>query len=196
MKKLSPMTAKPIFIAGLVTCLMLLLNACATFRKPETINEAPVHERALIKETGGIRASVAVVGDEEARQIFGINLARTKIQAVWVKIENNIDRPLVLLPTAIDPEYFAPLEVAFAYHKFLATDANATLAGPTGVVWTCVRTPSARSPLLPQPQQYVAPPLPTPQVLKPPAETDSSPSVPATTTGAKALVCVASPIWP
>jgi hypothetical protein len=121
------MTERPIFIAGLVTCLLLFLNACATFKKPETINEAPVHERALTKATGGIRASVAVVGDEEARQIFGINLARKKIQAVWVEIENNIDRPLVLLPTAIDPEYFAPLEVAFAYHKFLATDANATL---------------------------------------------------------------------
>jgi hypothetical protein len=32
-----------------------------------------------------------------------------------------------LLPTAIDPDYFAPLEVAFAYHKFLAHDANAAL---------------------------------------------------------------------
>jgi hypothetical protein len=121
------MTAKPIFVAGLVTCLLLFLNACATFKKPETINEAPVHERVLTKETGGIRASVAVVGDGEARQIFGINLARKKIQAVWVEIENNIDRPLVLLPTAIDPNYFAPLEVAFAYHKAFATDANAAL---------------------------------------------------------------------
>jgi hypothetical protein len=46
---------------------------------------------------------------------------------VWVEIENNIDRPLVLLPTAIDPDYFAPLEVSFAYHKALAADANAAL---------------------------------------------------------------------
>ena len=46
---------------------------------------------------------------------------------MWLEIENNTDRPLILLPTAIDPEYFAPLEVAFAYHKSFAADANAAL---------------------------------------------------------------------
>ena len=107
--------------------LALHMNACATFEKPATINEAPIFERALTKEDKGIRVSTSVLGDEEARQIFGINLARKKIQAVWLEVENNIDRPLILLPIAIDPEYFAPLEVAFAYHKSLATDANAAL---------------------------------------------------------------------
>jgi hypothetical protein len=112
---------------GLMICLVLFMNACATFKKPAAINEAPIHERALTKENSGIRVSAAVVGDQEARQIFGIDLTRKKIQAVWLEVENNADRPLVLLPTAIDPEYFAPLEVAFAYHKSFAADANAAL---------------------------------------------------------------------
>jgi len=103
------------------------MNACATFKKPATLKEAPIHERALTKEENGIRVSASVLGDDEARQIFGIDLSRKKIQAVWVEIENNIDRPLVLLPTAMDPNYFAPLEVSFAYHKALAADANAAL---------------------------------------------------------------------
>jgi hypothetical protein len=114
-------------IAGLMIGLVLFMNACATFKKPATINEAPIHERALTKEGNDIRVSAAVVGDQEARQIFGIDLARKKIQAVWLEVENNADRPLVLLPTAIDPDYFAPLEVAFAYHKAFAADANAAL---------------------------------------------------------------------
>jgi hypothetical protein len=114
-------------IVGSLICLALFMNACATFKKPATINEGPVHERALTKEGNGIRASAAVVGDQEARQIFGIDLARKNIQAIWLKIENSTDRPILLLPTAIDPEYFAPLEVAFAYHKSFATDANAAL---------------------------------------------------------------------
>ena len=114
-------------IVGPLICLALFMNACATFKKPATINEGPVHERALTKEGNGIRASAAVVGDQEARQIFGINLARKKIQAVWLEVENNAGRPLVLLPIAIDPNYFAPLEVAFAYHKAFAADANAAL---------------------------------------------------------------------
>ena len=120
MKKQSLIISSAIF-------LVLFMNACATFKKPATINEAPLLERALTKEDNGIRVSTSVLGDEEARQIFGIDLARKKIQAVWIEVENNADRPLILLPTAIDPEYFAPLEVSFTYHKALAADANAAL---------------------------------------------------------------------
>jgi hypothetical protein len=126
-KKLHSQINKRSIIIGLIICLVLSMNACATFKKPATLNEAPIHERALTKEENGIRVSASVLGDDEARQIFGIDLSRKKIQAVWVEIENNIDRPLVLLPTAMDPDYFAPLEVSFAYHKALAADANAAL---------------------------------------------------------------------
>jgi hypothetical protein len=120
------MAKRPIMVGALI-CLALFVNACATFKKPATINEAPILERALTKEENGIRVSTSVLGDDEARQIFGINLGRKKIQAVWIEVENNIDRPIILLPTAIDPEYFTPLEVAFAYHKAFAADANAAL---------------------------------------------------------------------
>ena len=127
MKKLHSRIKKRSLIVGSLICLALYMNACATFKKPATINEAPIHERALTKERNGIRVSAAVVGDQEARQIFGIDLTRKKIQAVWLAIENHAGRPLVLLPTAIDREYFAPLEVAFAFHKAFAADANAAL---------------------------------------------------------------------
>jgi len=126
-KKMHSILIKQSIIVGSSIFLALFMNACATFKKPDTINESPVHERALTKASNGIRASAAVLGDQEARQIFGIDLARKKIQAVWIEIENNTDRPLVLLPSAIDPEYFAPLEVAFAYHISFAADANAAL---------------------------------------------------------------------
>jgi hypothetical protein len=114
-------------MVGSLICLALFMNACATFKKPATINEAPIFERALTKEDNGIRVSTSVLDDEEARQIFGIDLARKKIQAVWIEVENDIDRPLILLPTAIDPDYFAPLEVSFAYHTAFAADANEAL---------------------------------------------------------------------
>ena len=127
MKKLHSIIKKRSFIVGSLICLALFMNACATFKKPATINEAPVHERALTKESMGIRVSASVVGDEEAQQIFGIDLARKKIQAVWVEVENNTDRSIYLLPIPIDPEYFAPLEVSFFYHKAFATDANTAL---------------------------------------------------------------------
>jgi hypothetical protein len=126
-KKLYSKMKNRLLIIVSMICIALLVNACATFKKPATINEAPIQERALTKEANGIRASAAVVGDQEARQIFGIDLTRKKIQAVWIEIENNSDRPIVLLPTTIDPEYIPPLEVAFAYHKAFAADGNAAL---------------------------------------------------------------------
>ncbi len=120
-------TRSRLFIIALMICLTLFVGACATFDKPVTTINEQVHERALTKESSGVRVSAVVVGTEEAREIFGIDLFQKNIQAVWLEIENSADRPLILLPTAMDPEYFAPLEVAYAYHKTLAADANAAL---------------------------------------------------------------------
>jgi hypothetical protein len=103
------------------------VGAYATFEKPAITIDSQVRERALTKENNGIRVSAAVVGTQEERKIFGIDLLQKNVQAVWLKIENNSDHPLILLPTAMDPEYFAPLEVAYAYHKTLASDANAAI---------------------------------------------------------------------
>jgi len=114
-------------VVGVAICLALLVNACATFKKPAAVNEAPIQGRAQTKEANGIRVSTALVGDEQARQIFGIDLSKKDIQALWLAIENNTDQPILLLPTAIDPDYYAPLEVAFAYHKAFASDANKML---------------------------------------------------------------------
>ena len=118
---------KRLFAVGVAIYLALLVNACATFKKPATVNEAPIQGRAQTKEANGIRVSTALVGDEEARQLFGIDLSKKNIQALWLAIENNAKQPLILLPTAIDPEYYTPLEVAFAYHKAFSSGANAAL---------------------------------------------------------------------
>ena len=120
-------TVSRLFIIGLTIFLSLFVVACATFEKPATTINSQVRERALTKESSGIRVSAAVVGTKEERKIFGIDLSQKNIQAVWLEIENNADRALILSPMALDPEYFAPLEVAYAYHRTLAADANAAL---------------------------------------------------------------------
>ena len=127
MQKIQFTKIKRLAVIGVAICLALLVNACATFKKPAAVSEAPMQDRAQTKEANGIRVSTALVGDDEARQIFGIDLSKKDIQALWLAIENNSDRPLVLLPTAIDPEYYAPLEVAFAYHKSFAGVSNKAL---------------------------------------------------------------------
>jgi len=120
-------TMQRLFVVVVSIGFLLFVGACATFTKPAAVDEALIRQRALTKEANGIRVSIALVGDEEAQQVFGINLSKKVIQALWLEIENNSDRPLLLLPTAIDPEYYAPLEVAFAYHQFFAGAANNAL---------------------------------------------------------------------
>ena len=115
------------FAVSLTICLALFMGACATFKKPATTINSQVRERALKKESSGILVSAAVVATEEEKAIFGIDLSQKNIQAVWLEIENNADRPLILLPIALDPEYFAPMEVAYAYHKTFAAAANAAM---------------------------------------------------------------------
>jgi len=115
------------FIACLIVGLMIVTDACTTWIQPTGISEAPIKARAQTEAKNGIRVSAAIVGDNEARQIFGVDLAANKIQAIWLEIDNNSDQPLVFLPTSIDPDNFAPLEVAFAFHKFNAEESNMAL---------------------------------------------------------------------
>lgn len=65
------------------------------------------------REDGPIRVSVAVPGREESERIFGIDLYDQGIQPVWLQVENSGDRLARYAPVSTDPEYFAPLEVAY-----------------------------------------------------------------------------------
>ena len=118
---------KKSLIISFLLCVVLLMNACATFKKPSIVDHDPVASRALTKSSHGIRASVAIAADDEAGKIFGVDLARENIQAVWLEIENKTGEPVILLPTAIDPDYFSPLEVAYIFHSSFASDSNAEL---------------------------------------------------------------------
>lgn len=94
---------------------------------PPSCDCAALRARASTKAADGIRVSGALLSAEESRAIFGIDLAQRDVQAVWVEVVNHADRRLVFLPSSVDPEYFAPLEVAFAYHRMFSDAANAGL---------------------------------------------------------------------
>ena len=111
-----------------VLCLVMLLGACGTpFRQPDTFDEAVLRNRAKTVAAEGVRVSAMVPSPEESRTIFGIDLEKKGIQPLWLEIENDTDGTLLFLPTGLDPWYFSPLEVSFAYHKRFSDDANAQL---------------------------------------------------------------------
>jgi hypothetical protein len=109
--------------AGLLIGLLMLISACASAPpiQPRDSDYAPaLRERAVSKVDGSIRASATIPTREESRSIFGIDLKARDILPLWVEIENGSDQPFFFLPTGVDPEYFAPLEVAFLYKGSVA----------------------------------------------------------------------------
>ena len=123
------MIPRPCALHGsLVLCVALLMGACATtFERPAPVDDAVLRERAQTVVEDGIRVSTVVPSVEESKAIFGVDLAARRIQPVWLEIENNTERAVHFLPTGLDPEYFSPLEVAFAYRSGLPDDAKAQL---------------------------------------------------------------------
>jgi hypothetical protein len=106
---------------------LVFIGACVTYEIPATVREKPAAEKIQAKEEDGVRTSIAILADEEAKEIFGIDLSKKEIQALWLSIENNTDVSLLFLPTATDPDYYPPLEVAYAYHKSFSGGANQKL---------------------------------------------------------------------
>jgi hypothetical protein len=73
---------------------------------------------------GPVRVSTAVPGREETERIFGIDLYDQGIQPVWLQIENTGDSLARYAPVSTDPEYFAPLEVAYINRRGYSEEAR------------------------------------------------------------------------
>lgn len=115
--------------AALVVGLTVLTVGCASsFDKPERIDDRFLRERAISRSEDGIRVSAAIPTTEEAQSIFGVNLSEKGIQPLWLEIQNDVNRPVLFLPTGLDPEYFAPLEAAFLFKDSFTDQGNAALA--------------------------------------------------------------------
>jgi len=69
-------------------------------------------QRAESQTKDGVTASVVVLTADEAKAAFDCKLYKKKIQPVWLEITNNTEHEMLFMPRSIDPQYFAPLEVA------------------------------------------------------------------------------------
>lgn len=96
---------------------------CASF-KPAPDSYQPQLQRSVSRTNGPIVASVAVLGSKEASRMFDLPLHKKKIQAVWVRVENASTNSYYFLPASLDPDYYAPGEVAYMFRKFLQFKRN------------------------------------------------------------------------
>ena len=115
--------------ALLALLLAILAGGCATgtFERPTGFDDGALRARAEIATKEGLRVSAAVPSHDEIDAIFGFDLASKGIQPVWIEIENDTDRRLHFLRTGLDPEYFAPREVAFLFYGSLSDEGRRQL---------------------------------------------------------------------
>jgi len=112
---------------GALFCLTSLAPACATFQPTASLQELNLGARLQAESKRDLRVAVALPSGAEANALFGIDLASRGIQPVWLEIENRSQRPFWFLPTGLDPEYFSPLEVTFAFHGAFSGETNAAM---------------------------------------------------------------------
>lgn len=61
-----------------------------------------------------MRVSVAVLSNAEAKSALGVDLGSRWLQAIWIEVENRDQAPYWVLMPSLDPNYYAPDEVAYA----------------------------------------------------------------------------------
>ena len=99
-----------IFLAILTLALAGCGGKAYVYEPVDTARFMPTVEQ---QSDGPISVSTSVPGREETARIFGIDLYAQGIQPVWLQIENTGNGLARYAPVSTDPEYFAPLEVAY-----------------------------------------------------------------------------------
>jgi hypothetical protein len=78
--------------------------------------ERPFLRRAESQRDDEFVVWAAVLDDRESERFFGVPLAAKGIQPVWLRITNHGSQPYRLRLASLDPNYYPPLEAAYASH--------------------------------------------------------------------------------
>ena len=113
----------------LLVLLVLSVQACTSYKiiKPHPVSEINFQQHAQTKQDKHLNISVSILTDKESYAAFGIPLKLVGIQAIWLSVENNDNFPYWLLYPAIDPDYFSPDEVAYAFKSAMSDEDNSVL---------------------------------------------------------------------
>jgi len=113
-----------LYLFKIAVITILATYGCTIYQKPRPIFDVPFQERSQSKIDGEVKVTVAILSAEESRQLFGVNLDGQDIQPVWVRVQNADTIPYWLLSTGLDPDYFSPMESAYAFHSILSSSLN------------------------------------------------------------------------
>jgi len=103
---------------------LIAVYGCTIYQKPRPFYDVPFQHRSQSQVDGNVRVTVAVLSSEESRQLFGVNLAGEAIQPVWVRVQNADTAGYYLMSSGLDPDYFSPMEAAYAFHSTIGSSVN------------------------------------------------------------------------
>jgi len=88
------------------------LAGCAS-APPESSNGAADYKARVVSQTEeGVRISAVALSADEAAAVYGVALAKKRIQPVWIEVENREDRAYFLLSPGLDPNFYPASEAA------------------------------------------------------------------------------------
>ena len=100
----------------LLAVLVFFMQGCATTTAPPP-DPLAYKNRTKSSVNGDVTVTVAVPTIAEAQAIYGVELATKHIQPVWLEVKNDSAETYWFLPSGLDPDYFSPSEVAFAFYS-------------------------------------------------------------------------------
>ncbi|ABF12076.1 LssY-like putative type I secretion system component LssY [Cupriavidus metallidurans] len=101
---------------------------------PADVSGSDYRSRAVTRVQGALRVSAAVLSAEESAAVYGVPLAKKKIQPVWVEVQNNDDRNYFLLSPGMDPNFLPASEGAEAFADGASQDVAARLEARFGAL--------------------------------------------------------------
>jgi len=110
----------------LLAGLLLLLSGCASY-SPEPLQNWPEPGNIQTQTERGVTVTTGILEDEQARRLYGVDLASVGLQAIWLRIENATEHGCWLMVSALDPNYFAPNEAAVLFYPMFAAADEARL---------------------------------------------------------------------
>jgi len=107
--------------------IVLMLAGCSTWQPPTDADIEPLRERAISATSHGVRTSAVVLGSEDSKRMFGVDVTKAGVQPLWVQVQNGSTQALWLLRSGTDPDYISPHEVAWTAHVMLGGSTNARI---------------------------------------------------------------------
>src|SRR5262245_11398478 len=88
------------------------LAGCASAPPESSIGAADYKARVVSQTEEGVRISAVALSADEAAAVYGVALAKKRIQPVWIEVENREDRAYFLLSPGLDPNFYPASEAA------------------------------------------------------------------------------------